>query len=163
MDISNETLNSIDSILSNAYSQKRKTLFEHEVYEILAYAGMDIPKYDFIEDSSHVSSEMLDKYSSEIVIKIVSQNIAHKQKIGGVQRIVPHDEFFVQYVLDKMKDRACLSPSSAALRAYLKVSRCRHDHSPGPSFQGGHFQCQTAFRAAAFRRSGPGVHLTFLP
>ncbi|MEX1378168.1 MAG: acetate--CoA ligase family protein [Eubacteriales bacterium] len=105
MDISNQALNSIDSIFSKAYSEKRHTLFEHEVYEILACTGMDIPKYDFVEKSSQVSSKMLDKYTGEIVIKIVSQNIAHKQKIGGVQRIVPHDEFFVQYVLDKMKEK----------------------------------------------------------
>ena len=111
MNISNDALNSIDSIFNNAHEEKRTTLFEHEVYEILSYAGMEIPKYDYIKSSDEVTPGMLSKYSGDIVIKIVSQNIAHKQKIGGVQRIVPHDVFFVQYVLDKMKEKVLKNTS----------------------------------------------------
>ncbi len=105
MNISNEALNSIDSIFSEAYQQQRTMLFEHEVYQMLAYAGMETPQYDFVKSSDEVTSEMISNYGGEIVIKIVSQQIAHKQKIGGVQKIVPHDVFFVRYVLDKMKEQ----------------------------------------------------------
>ena len=111
MNISNDALNKIDSILSKAYQQNRTTLFEHEVYQILDSAGMGTPKYDFVESSSEVTSEMISKYGGEIVIKIVSSQIAHKSKIGGVQIIVPHDEFFVQYVLDKMKQQVIKNTS----------------------------------------------------
>jgi len=122
MNISNDALKSIDFIFSKAYNQNRTTLFEHEVYEILYCAGMDIPTYDYVENSSQVTSDMLSKYSGEIVIKIVSQNIAHKQKVGGVQRIVPHDEFFVQYVLDKMKENVILNtPSDTVINGFLIV------------------------------------------
>ena len=111
MNISNEALNSIDSIFNQAYQQKRTMLFEHEVYQMLNFAGMETPQYDFVESSEEVTSEMVSKYGAEIVIKIVSQQIAHKQKIGGVQKIVPHDVFFVRYVLDKMKEQVLKNTS----------------------------------------------------
>ena len=61
-------------------------------------------------------------YEVITVIKIVSQDIAHKQKIGGVQKIVPHDEFFVQYVLDKMKEKVIQNtPEGTKLNGFLIV------------------------------------------
>ena len=51
MNISNEALNNIDGIFKTAHDQNRTTLFEHEVYGILSFAGLDIPQYDFVENS----------------------------------------------------------------------------------------------------------------
>lgn len=134
MNITNDALKSIDVIFDNAYSENRTTLFEHEVYEILSCAGMDIPKYDFIQSSSQVTAEMLAKYNGDIIIKIVSQNIAHKQKIGGVQKISPHDEFFVQYVLDKMKIRVKANTDESSIINGFLIVECV-DFSQGLGFE----------------------------
>lgn len=105
MNITQATMNQMNEVFQKAYEQDRTMLFEHEVYEILAYAGMDIPKYDFVDRADQVTSDMLSGYSGEMMIKIVSRDIVHKQKVGGVQKIVPHDVYFVQYVIDKMEQK----------------------------------------------------------
>lgn len=122
MNISNDALNKIDSIFLRANEQNRNTLFEHEVYEVLSLATLDTPVYDFVEDAAQVNASMLAKYSSEIMVKIVSENIAHKQKTGGVQRIIPHDEYFVQYVLEKMEEKVRKNtPSNSIINGFLIV------------------------------------------
>lgn len=77
----------INKILSSAHADGRDTLYEFEVYAVLKLIGLDIPEYIFIENISHVNENSLQKLGNSAVLKVVSPQIAHKQKLGGVKII----------------------------------------------------------------------------
>jgi acyl-CoA synthetase (NDP forming) len=47
---------------------------------------------------------MLQPYGEKVVIKVVSKDVIHKQKVDGVKIVNKHDAIFVQYVIDKMRE-----------------------------------------------------------
>lgn len=87
MAISTTIVNQITQILDSAASEGRNTLYEFEVYEILNAIGLEVPEYVIIKDASGLNSMILDKFGKSLVLKVVSPDIAHKQKVGGVQVI----------------------------------------------------------------------------
>lgn len=93
----------IDLVFAKAASQCRWTLYEHEVYEILKNASLDVPNYIFIKKAELVTKNMLMQFGEKLVIKIVSSEIVHKQKLGGVKIINNGDLLFVQNTLNHMK------------------------------------------------------------
>lgn len=94
----------IDSVFEKAHGSGRNVLFEFEVYDILGHAGLDVPHYVFIERPGLATGEVLSQFGDKIVVKVVSKDIAHKQKIGGVKVVSNSEELFVQFVLFKMKE-----------------------------------------------------------
>lgn len=94
----------VDGVFDKAYGEGRTSLYEHEVYEILGGIGLDTPKYHFLKIGENVTSKILSEFSDEVIIKVVSSDIAHKQKVGGVKKVKNHEPLFVQYVIEKMKD-----------------------------------------------------------
>ena len=94
----------IDTVFEKAAADGRNMLFEHEVYDILGNAGLDVPHYVFVEKPEHATEEILMQFGDRIVIKIVSRDIAHKQKLGGVKVINNSETLFVQFVLQRMKE-----------------------------------------------------------
>ncbi|QUH27605.1 acetate--CoA ligase family protein [Vallitalea guaymasensis] len=103
MNISVESMSIINNIFDNAYENGRKTLYEHEVYMILKSIGLDVPKFVFVKNSDELTEKMLEKFGRDIVVKIVSSDISHKQKLGGVKVVKNHETLYVGYVLDKMR------------------------------------------------------------
>lgn len=103
MNISLEAVRRIDSIFDSAFSKGRKTLYEHEVYMALDSIGLDIPKFVFINNSNELTEKMLEKFGHDIVVKIISSDISHKQKLGGVKVVQNHETLYIKYVLDNMK------------------------------------------------------------
>ena len=103
----NETLDSsiqkrIDNILTRALGDNRNVLFENEVYEILEEIEIETPRYVMIRDVKDITKNMLSIFGTEkVVLKIVSKDISHKQKSGGV-KVVYKDLEFVQYSFRKM-------------------------------------------------------------
>ncbi len=77
----------ISTILNFAHSEKRDCLYEFEVYEILNILGLQIPAYLFIKDAASINEKLLKDFPKSAVLKVVSAQIAHKQKIGGVKII----------------------------------------------------------------------------
>jgi acyl-CoA synthetase (NDP forming) len=103
MDISVESMGEINDIFDNAYEDGRETLYEHEVYMILKSIGLDVPKFVFVKNADELTEKMLEKFGRDIVVKIVSSDISHKQKLGGVKVIKNDETLYVGYVLDKMR------------------------------------------------------------
>ena len=94
----------IDSVFEKAHDSGRNVLFEFEVYDILGHAGMDVPHYVFIDRPGLATEEVLSQFGEKIVVKVVSKDIAHKQKLGGVKIVNNSEPLFVQFVLFKMKE-----------------------------------------------------------
>ena len=76
----------INDIFQKAHSEGRSSLFEHEVYRLLAAAGIAAtPRHQVIAAGTEPSDALLASFpGSRVVVKIVSSGIAHKSDVGGV-------------------------------------------------------------------------------
>lgn len=104
MKITTDNRTIVDSVFDQADQEGRNCLFEHEVYQILGGIGMDIPNHHYLRLGEEVTSEILSNFGDEVIVKIVSPDIAHKQKVGGVKKVKSYEPLYVQYVLEKMKE-----------------------------------------------------------
>ena len=82
-------MKTVREILAGARRAGRSALLEHEVYAILAAAGIDVPRFAYWagEPGAAVPDEvarLLEKGPGEVVLKIVSPEILHKSDVGGV-------------------------------------------------------------------------------
>ncbi|UCF98124.1 MAG: acetate--CoA ligase family protein [Spirochaetaceae bacterium] len=90
-------MRTIETILEKAAAEGRQQLFEYEVYEILTELRMETPTHIIARDERDVTHSTLAVFASEkIVLKIISGQIAHKQKAGGI-KVVYKDLDFVKY------------------------------------------------------------------
>ncbi|MBK7765677.1 MAG: acetate--CoA ligase family protein [Sulfuritalea sp.] len=76
----------INDIFRTAHNEGRSSLFEHEVYRLLAAAGIaSTPRHEVIAGGAEPADELLASFpGSRVVVKIVSGGIAHKSDVGGV-------------------------------------------------------------------------------
>lgn len=59
-------------------------LYEYEVYQILKILEFDIPQYILLQEEQEVDADELHRFGNRAVMKVISPDILHKQKIGGV-------------------------------------------------------------------------------
>jgi len=101
--LANNFINGVEDILKCAHNEGRSRLFEHEVYEILSLMGIKTPVHIFVSHPEEITSRNLSIFSTNrVVLKVVSKDIAHKQRAGGVS-VVYKDLGFVRYSFIKMK------------------------------------------------------------
>jgi acyl-CoA synthetase (NDP forming) len=133
MNISEESISKINSVFDIAYAEGRNILYEHEVYMVLESIGLVVPKFVFIKDSNELSEKMLEKFGHEIVVKIVSSDISHKQKLGGVKVIQNQETLYVSYVLDKMTKEVLshFNENKPKIEGFLIVEFIPHTQSIG--------------------------------
>ncbi|MFZ5989536.1 MAG: acetate--CoA ligase family protein [Bacillota bacterium] len=104
MHLSNAVIKDINKVFEDAVSDGRRVLYEYEVYRILRHIGLEVPEFVLVDSPEEVSTDVLKKFKHDIVVKVVSPDISHKQKLGGVKVIKNWDPLFVQYVLTRMKE-----------------------------------------------------------
>jgi acyl-CoA synthetase (NDP forming) len=104
MQIAQETRLKINDILRRANADNRQMLYEHEIYGILKELKLEVPRYVFVTDPAAIDETVLKPFTRAIVVKIVSPQIAHKQKLGGVKIIRNFEPLYVQFVLSRMRD-----------------------------------------------------------
>ena len=78
----------VRKILRGAREAGRSALLEHEVYGVLAAAGLDVPRYAFWpgEPGARLPDgvrKLVDEAPGDFVLKIVSPEILHKTDVGG--------------------------------------------------------------------------------
>lgn len=74
-------------IMAAAARAGRKALFEHEVYGVLGALGIAAPRALFLRAGEALggqSRQQLRSLGERIVLKVVSEKIAHKSDVGGV-------------------------------------------------------------------------------
>jgi acyl-CoA synthetase (NDP forming) len=79
----------VGKILAGARRAGRNALLEHEVYEVLKAAGLDVPRFAYWAGEPGPSvpdavATLLAEAAGEVVLKIVSPEILHKSDVGGV-------------------------------------------------------------------------------
>lgn len=102
--ISTEVRERIDQIFGDAAADGRSILYEYEVYEILKQMDLAVPEYILIKCPVELTEEQLKGFGREVVVKVVSPQIAHKQKIGGVQVVANAGALFIQFVMARMEE-----------------------------------------------------------
>jgi acyl-CoA synthetase (NDP forming) len=82
----------MEQLVSNAFSDDRCSLLEHETYTLMQCAGMPHGrKIHIVTPSGDINRELLETFSGDrIVLKIVAPVIVHKTDVGGVA-IIPND------------------------------------------------------------------------
>lgn len=134
MFFSSETITTIDNILENATNEGRQSLFEYEIYEILKAIGVDVPKYIFIEDPQKVFPETLNEFGNQLVLKVISPNISHKQLVGGVKKATNGDYQYIQYLLTRMKEEVLSNfgyNDQPKISGYLIIEYIEHTQALG--------------------------------
>ncbi len=103
----------IDAVLAKAGATGREQLLEPEVYQILQALGIQVPTYLFIRDPDDLEGGMLAEFGTEtLILKIVSGNIAHKTRVGGVKK-VSRDRERIRHAMCQMRDEVLAHPSFA--------------------------------------------------
>lgn len=97
-------LQQIEAVFSTARAEGRRVLYEFEVYQILNVIGLATPRYFFCERAGQIDTQTLAGWGDKLVIKIVSPQIAHKQKLGGVKILENRHKEQLPALLDAMKE-----------------------------------------------------------
>ena len=99
-----ETL--IKDIFRKAHNEGRSSLFEHEVYRLLAAAGIaSTPRHEVVANETELADELLASFAgSRVVVKVVASDIAHKSDVGGVA-IVAKQPAAVQAACKSMREK----------------------------------------------------------
>ncbi len=86
---SDQAIANAEQILSTAHGQNRRMLFEHEVYAILTGMGLSVPMHSVVSGDAQIDAALLSRFQGKkIVLKVISAEVGHKAKMGGV-KVVP--------------------------------------------------------------------------
>ncbi|HSO20162.1 MAG TPA: acetate--CoA ligase family protein, partial [Desulfosarcina sp.] len=122
-------LKQVEEIIRNAHAQGRDMLFENEVYSVLDHLGMRVPAHFIVRKSGEISGRLLSRLGSgKVVMKVVSREVAHKQRLGGV-RIVVKDPEFVRYTFERMT--AAFAEQGIAVEGVLFVEFVEYSQDLG--------------------------------
>jgi acyl-CoA synthetase (NDP forming) len=70
---------------ASAEPEGRNALLEHEVYALLASAGIGVPRHRLIASAEAIDAELSSFLrSEEAVVKVASGDLVHKSDVGGV-------------------------------------------------------------------------------
>ncbi|MFH1512482.1 MAG: acetate--CoA ligase family protein [Bacillota bacterium] len=99
-----QILDQVDALLQAAYADGRHTLYEHEVYELLKLVGLQTPVYRYVTGAEQVTDALIAPFGGkDIMVKVVSRDLAHNQRYGGVKKVSIADPLFIRYVLSHMR------------------------------------------------------------
>jgi len=75
----------VPAVLASAARDGRAILLEHEVYALLASAGIAVPRHRLIGSPSEADAALCDSLEAgDAVVKVVSPDLLHKSDVGGV-------------------------------------------------------------------------------
>lgn len=134
MVLTRRQIQQVDLIFQHAYREGRTQLYEFEVYQILMELGLDTPRYIFVEVGQTIDEKMLRQFGKQLVLKIVSPDIAHKGKLGGVKVIDYMDPLFLKFVMEQMTAEVLSHFSAEALpkiAGFLLVEMIPHTQALG--------------------------------
>ncbi|MCA9253384.1 MAG: acetate--CoA ligase family protein [Phycisphaerales bacterium] len=108
-------LDAVELIVANAWSEGRDRLFEHEVYKLIKATGaVRVPLTVFRKGTENFRQADLDAMPGEqVVMKVVSPDLAHKSDVGGV-RFVPRELEAVNLVAGELAQVAAEHNASLA-------------------------------------------------
>ncbi|MFA4947127.1 MAG: acetate--CoA ligase family protein [Candidatus Krumholzibacteriia bacterium] len=74
--------------LLKALDERRNSLHEHEIYEILGLAGFRVPRTRFVTNEKEIDAlDTADMPGGEVVCKLISPGMPHRTEFGGIKFI----------------------------------------------------------------------------
>jgi acyl-CoA synthetase (NDP forming) len=142
----------VERVLAQAHGQGRTRLYEHEVYEVLSIIGLETPVCHKVTDETEVTRSTLAAIPSDrVVIKVVSPELAHKQKAGGV-RMAVKDLDFVRYTIAGM--RASFQERGVPVAGFLLAEEVAYSKDLGNEILLGFRESQAFGPVLSFSKGG---------
>ena len=81
-------MDAIRAKLLKALDEKRNSLHEHEIYEILGLAGFRVPRTRFVANEKEIAARnTAESAGGEVVCKLISPGMPHRTEFGGIKFI----------------------------------------------------------------------------
>ena len=113
------------AVLLSAEAEGRAVLLEHEVYALLASAGIDVPRHRLVATPEAVDASLCAALGSEeAVVKIASPDLLHKSDVGGVVAC-RNEEAAVREAVARVIGAARAAAPTARIDGALVVERVR--------------------------------------
>ena len=158
------------AVLFKAESEGRTVLMEHEVYALLASAGIDAPAHRLVASPDLVDENLCRHLASDqAVVKLASPDVLHKSDVGGVA-VCENSPAEIRKAMAQVLDAGSHAPG-AAVRGALVAERVRfrpgfgremlagfrHDPAFGPVLVVGVGGVDTEYLLSAVRPEGARV------
>ena len=142
----------VERILSDAFAGGRRRLYEHEVYEVLREIGLATPPYLVVREEADITRGALSVIGSErVVVKVISPEIPHKQKLGGV-RMAYRDLDFLRYTVARMRES--FESRGLPVTGFLLVEEVRYSKDLGNEILLGFRESQAFGPVISFSKGG---------
>lgn len=125
-------ISEVDRYLAEAEREGRTQLYEHEVYSILGALGIGTPVWHHIKTVEDISDNLLKRFPGDkVVLKIISPEIVHKERLGGVA-IARRSTELVRAGYEDMVE--LFRESNASVVGVLLVEFVEYEPDPGSEF-----------------------------
>jgi acyl-CoA synthetase (NDP forming) len=120
----------VPAVLTSADVEGRTVLLEHEVYALLAAAGVTVPAHRLLPAAGVPAAAAIDDAfcgsfaSEEVVVKIASADLLHKSDVGGVV-VCRNEPVAVGSAVERVLASARAASPAARLAGALVVERVR--------------------------------------
>jgi acyl-CoA synthetase (NDP forming) len=119
------------AVLASAESSGRAVLLEHEVYALLASAGIDVPRHGLAPSLGAIDASLCAGLGSEeAVVKIASPDLPHKSDVGGVI-VCRNDPASLHKAASRVMVAARAAAPGARIAGALVVERVRFRSGTG--------------------------------
>ncbi len=160
-----------DPVLEAAEAERRDVLLEHEVYAVLAGAGLHVPAHRCVAAPDEVDAALCTELrSEEAVVKVISPQILHKSDVGGVV-VVRNTPGSLRDAVAAVTSAARTRVPDADVRGALLVTKVRfrpglgrevlaglrHDRAFGPVLFLGAGGLDTEYLLGALREEAAGA------
>ena len=115
----------VPAVLLSAEAARRSVLLEHEVYALLARAGVAVPRHRLLAGPDDVGPSLCAALGcDEAVVKVASPDLLHKSDVGGVVAC-RNEPAAVRAAVERVLACARAASPSARLAGALVVERVR--------------------------------------
>ena len=115
----------VPAVLASAEAEGRSCLLEHEVYRLLASAGIAVPAHRLLATADEADASLSAALgSAEAVVKVASPDLLHKSDVGGVV-VCRNEPPAVRAAVERVIASAHACSPSARISGALVVERVR--------------------------------------
>jgi acyl-CoA synthetase (NDP forming) len=113
------------AVLVSAERAGRAVLLEYEVYELLAAAGIAVPRHRLVSSAATVDESVCDALGAdEAVVKLASAELLHKSDVGGVV-LCPNEPTALRDAIASVLRAGRAAAPDARIEGVLAVERVR--------------------------------------
>ena len=134
----------VAAVLASAEAGGRTVLLEHEVYSLLAAAGVAVPSHRFVDAVDAIDQSVCAALGAEeAVVKLSSPDLLHKSDVGGIV-VCRNDVESLRAAVGRVLGQARVASPTARIAGALLAERVAHEAGAGRELLAG-FRHDPAF------------------